>query len=172
VQHEFCHAVGLIHEHQNPKASIPWDKEAVYRHYAGPPNHWDRATVDRNIFRRYSTGETNFTAFDRNSIMLYAIPNSLTIGDYEVGWNRALSENDKAFLRAQYPKAAEPAKPAPAYRPGVPRAAVSKFDQERGEHFERIEVLVAQKRNEKGRYYGPAEEIGVYIPKALDKEGA
>jgi Astacin (Peptidase family M12A) len=104
VLHEFGHALGCIHEHQNPSTNIPWDKEAVYRLYMGPPNNWTKEQVDSNIFQRYSKTETNFTTFDKNSIMLYAIPNSLTIGDFEVGWNRILSNVDKEFMRKIYPK--------------------------------------------------------------------
>jgi hypothetical protein len=40
VLHEFGHALGAIHEHQNPQAGIPWNKEAVYNYYMGPPNNW------------------------------------------------------------------------------------------------------------------------------------
>ena len=29
VLHEFGHAIGCIHEHQNPADGIPWDREAV-----------------------------------------------------------------------------------------------------------------------------------------------
>ena len=42
VIHEFGHALGCIHEHQSPAADIPWDKEAVYRYYMGPPNNWSK----------------------------------------------------------------------------------------------------------------------------------
>jgi hypothetical protein len=104
VIHEFGHALGCIHEHQNPVANIPWDKEAVYRYYAGPPNNWTREMVDHNLFRRYSVTQTNFSAFDPESIMLYAIANDLTIGDFEVGWNRTLSDVDKSFIGTIYPK--------------------------------------------------------------------
>ncbi|WP_405218526.1 pre-peptidase C-terminal domain-containing protein [Agrococcus sp. Ld7] len=106
VLHEFGHALSAIHEHQNPVADIPWDKPAVYAYYAGPPNNWSREVVDRNIFQRYSTTVTNHSAFDRDSIMLYAIPNQLTIGDYEVGWNRGLSDTDRAFMATIYPRTA------------------------------------------------------------------
>jgi hypothetical protein len=36
--------------------------------------------------------------------MLYAIPNELTIGDFEVGWNTVLSPADKEFIAAIYPR--------------------------------------------------------------------
>jgi hypothetical protein len=103
VVHEFGHALACIHEHQNPVTNIPWDKEAVYAHYAGPPNNWSRAKVDQNLFRRYSKTITQFSEFDRESIMLYPIPNELTIGDFEVGFNRRLSDTDKDFIATMYP---------------------------------------------------------------------
>ncbi len=102
--HEFGHALGCIHEHQNPSVSIPWDKPAVYKYYAEtqtPP--WSTAQVDNNIFKKYSTDVTQYTEFDAKSIMCYAVPNSLTIGNYEIGWNRHLSDNDKAFINTAYP---------------------------------------------------------------------
>jgi len=103
VLHELGHALGCIHEHQNPSASIPWNKEAVYAYYAGPPNNWSRADVDNNLFRTYSRSLTQFSDFDRESIMLYPIPKEHTIGGYEVGWNRHLSPTDKQFIGVLYP---------------------------------------------------------------------
>lgn len=103
VLHEFDHSLGCIHEHQHPEAGIPWDNEAVYRYYMGPPNNWTKEKVDINIFQKYNRDITNFSKFDRDSIMLYAIPNTLTIGDFEVGWNRVLSATDKEFMGTMYP---------------------------------------------------------------------
>lgn len=108
VLHEFGHALGLIHEHQNPTGNIPWDKDKVYAYYMGPPNNWTKADVDRNLFQKYSASETQFSQFDAQSIMLYPIPNEHTIGDYAVGWNSALSATDKSFILAMYPTAARP----------------------------------------------------------------
>jgi hypothetical protein len=103
VIHEFGHALGCIHEHQNPSTNIPWDKEAVYKYYQGPPNNWSRSQVDTNLFTRYGANITRFSAFDRESIMLYPIPNDFTIGDFEVGWNRVLSAMDKEYIGKLYP---------------------------------------------------------------------
>jgi hypothetical protein len=104
VVHEFGHALFCIHEHQNPVTSIPWDKEAVYRYYMGPPNNWTKEQVDQNLFARYSKDITQFSAFDPKSIMLYPIPNEFTIGDFEVGFNSTLSDTDKSFIATVYPK--------------------------------------------------------------------
>jgi hypothetical protein len=106
VNHEFGHAIGCIHEHQNPAADIPWDHEAVYAFYQGAPNYWTREQVDINLFTRYSGDMTQFSEFDPHSIMLYPIPNEFTIGDFEVGWNSSLSSSDKHFASILYPFAA------------------------------------------------------------------
>jgi hypothetical protein len=103
VLHEFGHALACIHEHQHPEAGIPWDKEAVYSYYTGPPNNWTKAQVDHNLFRKYSASITQFSEFDPASIMLYSIPNAFTVGDFEVGWNRVLSATDREFIGVMYP---------------------------------------------------------------------
>lgn len=102
VLHEFGHVLGMIHEHQNPNGSIPWDKDAVYDMYSGPPNNWSRQEVDTNLFEVYDNDMTNSSEFDPKSIMLYPIPNQLTIGDYQVGWNTALSDMDKEWIAKIY----------------------------------------------------------------------
>ncbi|APB75620.1 M12 family metallopeptidase [Paenibacillus polymyxa] len=102
--HEFGHALGFGHEHLHPLVNIPWDKEKVYAYYEGPPNNWDRDDIDNNIFNKYPFEDTQFTHFDTKSIMLYAIPDELTIGEYKVGWNTDLSETDKEFASRYYPK--------------------------------------------------------------------
>lgn len=104
VLHEFGHALGLIHEHQNPTANIPWNPDMVYYYYKttqDPP--WDRAKVDANIFYRYSTNSTNYTAYDPKSIMHYAIPSFLTTNGYSTPFNPNLSSIDSAFIKKIYP---------------------------------------------------------------------
>lgn len=112
VIHEFGHALGCIHEHQNPSTNIPWDKPKVYAYYQGAPNYWTKEDVDNNIFRTYETSKTQFSQFDKESIMLYAIPNELTIGDWEAGYNTVLSHMDKTYIAVIYPKE-DPSKPTP-----------------------------------------------------------
>jgi Astacin (Peptidase family M12A) len=106
VRHECGHALGMIHEHQNPDAEgqIPWDKPKVYAYYA--QQGWSHADVDSNIFEVYSEDSTNHTAFDPTSIMEYAVPDALTIGSYAIGWNTEFSAADIEFMRRQYPKGA------------------------------------------------------------------
>jgi hypothetical protein len=103
VLHEFGHAFGLIHEHQNPSAKIQWNRKAVYAYYARDPNRWSQVDVDRNLFETYDASSTQFTACDPRSIMMYPIPpEHLESGD-PVGWNTELSDNDKVFVESLYP---------------------------------------------------------------------
>lgn len=103
VLHEFGHALGSPHEHQSPEADIPWDVEAVKRSFMGPPNNWSEEEIFHNLFFKYGRNETDASAFDTESIMAYRIPNSLTIGDFEVKGNHTLSETDKQIIRQVYP---------------------------------------------------------------------
>jgi len=105
VKHEFGHALGCIHEHQNPAANIPWDRAAVYAYFTGPPNNWTREQVDHNLFDRYSSNITNFTNLDPKSIMLYPIPAQFTTNHQAIGGrNNDLSDTDKSFIGTQYPQ--------------------------------------------------------------------
>jgi hypothetical protein len=119
VLHEFGHALGCIHEHQHPGASIPWDREAAYRYYQRT-NGWDRAKVDRNVFQRYDQSQTQLSQFDKDSIMEYPVDESLTLGSFSIGWNRRLSDTDKTFMAACYPKD----RPADAFKELAPGATV------------------------------------------------
>jgi serralysin len=103
VKHEFGHALGLIHEHQNPADGIKWNKEAVYKALGGPPNNWDRQTIDRNMFERYSKTITQYTDVDAQSIMMYYIPPDFTLDHKSYGENVFdVSDTDKKFMKAQY----------------------------------------------------------------------
>lgn len=103
VLHEMGHALGLVHEHQNPSVDIPWNKPLVYKTYSGPPNNWSKQDIDHNIFAVYDHTITNYSEFDPESIMLYPVPNALTIGDYEIGWNSKLSIKDIEWAKSTYP---------------------------------------------------------------------
>lgn len=102
VLHEFGHALGLLHEHQNPTGGIPWDEEAVYAFYYQTQG-WDRNTTYQNVIARQDHSETQYSAYDANSIMHYPVDPRLTGGRHEVGLNSNLSNTDIAFIRRLYP---------------------------------------------------------------------
>ncbi|PSS28493.1 hypothetical protein PHLCEN_2v2974 [Hermanssonia centrifuga] len=102
--HEFGHAIGCIHEHQQPKAKINWNKEVVYRYYAENDN-WSREYVDQQVFAKYDAVRDNIESskFDGSSIMEYPIPPGFTTDGFTVGWNNHLSANDIDFIGRMYP---------------------------------------------------------------------
>ncbi|WP_121966445.1 M12 family metallopeptidase [Myroides sp. N17-2] len=104
VIHEFGHALGMIHEHQHPLTTIPWDKNKVYTYYAGYPNYWSKKDVDNNLFAKYSTTQTQYSAYDTQSIMHYSISSNLTTNGFSVGNNTVLSATDKQFIATVYPR--------------------------------------------------------------------
>jgi serralysin len=104
VVHEFGHALGLIHEHQNPKEHLKWDTAAVYRYFSGPPNFWSPEEIDFNILKKYSPEGLAFTRFDRKSIMLYQFPADLFTDHKGTPLNFHLSKGDKDFIAQMYQK--------------------------------------------------------------------
>jgi hypothetical protein len=103
VLHEFGHALGLIHEHQNPAGGIQWNRERVIQDLSGPPNNWTLDVIERNMFQPVAATESNFTAIDAASIMMYPIPADWTTDGFTVGLNSQLSPTDKQFIAEQYP---------------------------------------------------------------------
>lgn len=103
VLHEFGHALGFIHEHQREDTPIQWVKDSVYAYYEGPPNNWSKENVDEDIFKHYDHTQTNGTAFDPASIMIYAVPAQLTIDHKEIPWPNGLSPLDKKYVGQFYP---------------------------------------------------------------------
>lgn len=95
ANHEFGHALGLIHEHQSPRLTIPWDFDKVYEHYART-NGWSPAMTYQQIIRRYSEDEVEQFEGDPDSCMCYLInPGLLTAGSPPIGGNRGLSALDQ-----------------------------------------------------------------------------
>ncbi len=101
--HEFGHAIGLAHEHQNPEGGIEWNEEVVIRDLASPPNFWDEATARHNVLNKYSGDQIHGTEFDPDSIMLYFFLDSWVKNGQGTKANEVLSALDKAFIaRDQY----------------------------------------------------------------------
>jgi serralysin len=103
VLHEFGHALGLIHEHQHPVKGIQWNRRQVISDLSGEPHNWTRKQIETNMFAKLKKSQTNFTALDPKSIMLYPIPSRWTTNNFSSILNTTLSATDIKFIRTQYP---------------------------------------------------------------------
>jgi len=106
--HEFGHAIGLAHEHQNPAGGIEWNESAVIKSLSGPPNNWNEATIRHNVLNKYLVNQIQGTAFDPDSIMLYFFPGEWVKSGVGTHANEVLSAMDKAYVASAqaYPKSA------------------------------------------------------------------
>ena len=131
VLHEFGHAIGLGHEHQNPIGGIQWDKEKVYNELAGPPNYWSKEIVDSNMFDKYKEDQILASELDPLSIMMYPISEDWTINQFSTDFNPELSEKDKIFIAELYPFSDPitnpPINEEPLTEPAIPSLKLSTF---------------------------------------------
>nr|MBA2689936.1 pre-peptidase C-terminal domain-containing protein [Burkholderiales bacterium] len=106
--HEFGHAIGLAHEHQNPAGGIEWNEEVVIKEMSGPPNFWPAQQTRHNILHKYTVDQIRGTQFDPHSIMLYFFPGTWTKSGIGTKANEVLSALDKAYIAGAqaYPKSA------------------------------------------------------------------
>jgi hypothetical protein len=133
--HEFGHAIGLAHEHQNPAGGIQWNEPVVIREMARSPNFWDEATTRHNIINRYRADQVNATTFDPKSIMLYFFPASWTTNGIGTEANHTLSAMDKQFIAGaqMYPRTGPTvpdAKPLTVNARARTQASIGKFGEE------------------------------------------
>jgi hypothetical protein len=103
IRHEFGHVLGLIHEHQNPNATIEWNRDRVFEYYSSAPNDWSREMIEQTILRKFPEFEDpKYRKFDPRSIMMWPILEGLA--NITVGVNQDLSESDKRFAARLYPR--------------------------------------------------------------------
>jgi hypothetical protein len=133
--HEFGHAIGLAHEHQNPAGGIEWKEEVVIHDLSGPPNNWDEDTIRHNVLEKYRIDQINGTAFDGDSIMLYFFPGSWTVSGVGTKANDVLSATDESFIAGEkmYPRDAptpDDARELSIKAKSRTRASIGKFGEE------------------------------------------
>lgn len=116
VLHEFGHALGFCHEHQNPigggcDSEFQWEDHAggpgVYTTLGRHPNYWPRAKVNQNLRQIQATGDYLLSPRDSASVMHYHFPSWMfrrgASSPCCVPENAALSAGDIEGLRFAYP---------------------------------------------------------------------
>lgn len=109
IRHEFGHALGIDHEHQNPAGGCDneYNWKRVYSYLQGPPNNWPKETIDWNL-RQASGEDIQTTKFDRKSVMIYQFPADF----YRKGAkskcfvpdkNTRISGGDRSLIAIMYP---------------------------------------------------------------------
>ena len=135
VRHEFLHALGFRHSHQNMRGpcekEFRWEDDlgytptqdahgvfvadqtgrrpGIYTYLAGAPNWWPRQMVDENL-RTVERSDTIAGPFDSSSIMLYSFEplfyRSIPSRCAPTGNGLDLSAGDRRGLALLYPSAA------------------------------------------------------------------
>jgi hypothetical protein len=113
IRHEFGHALGLLHEHQNPNLNcykeIKWDGPGnVYDYFASSPNFWSKEQVDRNLGFVGATDSDYISGDpDPKSVMMYSLsPAIFRIGAASrcaTPVNYEISEKDRLVVSKIYP---------------------------------------------------------------------
>jgi len=119
ILHEFGHAIGMLHEHSSPVSNIKFRSEQeLVRFFQGRfgegRNNPGKTLelVRHNIIRRYSDREVlRFSDFDRDSIMIYALPADVLQDGKEVRVNLQLSAKDKEYAEKLYGPSKDPGAP-------------------------------------------------------------
>lgn len=108
ICHEFGHAIGLFHEHQNPNGGICWNEPNVISDLQGPPNNWTVAMIRFNVLDKLNPAEVLTTPWDKVSIMHYNIPARWTCNSTAISGGTVISQTDKDFVRVRYPGVTPP----------------------------------------------------------------
>ncbi|KAJ7180927.1 hypothetical protein C8R46DRAFT_1345125 [Mycena filopes] len=114
ILHEFGHLLGLLHEHQGPAAAwaFQWKEAEVLKWYR--QQGYSDVFIRNNVLFPYNeTHVSNFSAYDRHSIMGYRINPEFNCEGLTANLNSDLSDMDKAYTVINYnrptphPKATE-----------------------------------------------------------------
>lgn len=103
VLHEFGHAMGLKHEHQNPNVKFEWNYDYVYNYYSTHAG-WSRGDTDRWVLDPMAASSVLASEHDPDSVMHYTFPAEFTKDGTTFGGKNAISTLDAQHIAQWYPK--------------------------------------------------------------------
>ena len=107
VLHEFGHAIGLVHEHQNSigqKNPLRFDMEKLRKYVrVTMGNNWTDARIKRDITNTLDSTTLNGSTYDPKSVMLYFFPASIMENNEGTAQNFKLSPTDIKVIQSMYP---------------------------------------------------------------------
>ena len=107
--HEFGHALGLLHEFQNPNGDFEWDIPAATAYFRQLQGWSEEMT--KTFVLPLSPEKFGTKPFDARSIMMYSFPRALLKRGWSEAWdklNSELSPGDKRYIGSLYPFNTEP----------------------------------------------------------------
>jgi len=102
IIHEFGHVLGFDHEHLSPASPLRWNLDKTYKYYK-EKNNWTPEHVDLNVIKKLNQNNTNYSAYDRYSVMHYTIPEDLLLSGSGTTINYKISQIDGQYARLWYP---------------------------------------------------------------------
>lgn len=101
IIHEFSHALGMYHEHQNPTSTIKWNRDKLYAYFQ-QNDGWTKQDVDNQILNPITSDKIDYSKFDPESVMLYFFSADLTRDGRGTAQNMRYSATDIQWLGNKY----------------------------------------------------------------------
>jgi hypothetical protein len=151
ILHEFGHALGLAHEHQNAGDMIDVNKAVEYYRNNGLGNLTEEQL--RAQFEQIPKADLDprSSSFDPKSVMLYPFPAGI-FKDGPTSYNYELSKLDRETVRKIYPKANN-------FRHGRPGMELNLFDKTKTDAFKTAYYLFG---TDSAQFYFKIEKPGEY----------
>lgn len=152
ILHEFGHALGLAHEHQNAGDMIDVNKAVEYYRSNGLGNLSEAEL--RAQFEQIPKAELDprSSGFDPLSVMLYPFPAGI-FKDGPTSYNYELSKLDRETIRKIYPKANN-------FRHGRPGMDLNLFDKAKADAFKTAYYLFG---SDTAQFYFKIDKPGDYL---------
>lgn len=99
IIHEFAHALGMLHEMQNPNVDLQWIIPALEMKYSS-----GNINIYSQIINPVNTRQIKALPFDQSSVMIYPLPANTNVQNVEMKPADEFTDYDKKWLEMTYGK--------------------------------------------------------------------